>query len=72
MLYAYRSIYLMVLVVFNKRALLERNVVFFNNIMNFFMLSGMLILTLQATDVKAANPVVLPLYLSHNHYTYSW
>ena len=25
------------------------------------MLSGMLILTLQATDVKAANPVVLPL-----------
>lgn len=51
----------MVLVVFNKRALLERNVVFFNNIMSFFMLSGMLILTLQATDVKAANPVVLPL-----------
>ncbi len=32
--------------------------------MSSFMLSGMLILTLQATDVKAANPVVLPLYLS--------
>ncbi len=36
MLYAYKSIYIMVLVVFNKRALLERNVVFFNNIMSFF------------------------------------
>lgn len=37
MLYAYKNVYLIVLVVFKKRALLVRNVVFFNNIMSFFM-----------------------------------